>query len=372
MAHVLFVTWDGGGNLPPALGIAAELQRRGDSVRFIGHAQQGMTIEAAGFGFEPYMSAGPWSCTEPIVGPSGSAYGAVFSDRGIGDDLLTSVRRDPVDLVVIDGLLVGALDSAHRAGLRRAILVHSFYSVMHDALNSGPLGNALRLQGYEPARLYSAADRVLAATLEAIDPAVERKLSGGISYTGPILPSVSPPPLKSGSAEPTILVSLSTTYIDGQAAALQSILDAVAGLPLHAVVTTGPSVNPADLRAPGNAELHRHLPHAAVMRNATLVVGHGGHATTMLALAHGLPLVIMPMSPAFDQPTIGRVVQEQGAGRMLEKSATASEIEHAIADLLRPGSHRDAAGRLGVMIRERNGAAAAADHLEFAAAKHHN
>ena len=29
MASILFVTWDGGGNLPPALGIAAELRDRG-------------------------------------------------------------------------------------------------------------------------------------------------------------------------------------------------------------------------------------------------------------------------------------------------------------------------------------------------------
>ena len=31
MPNIVFVTWDGGGNLPPAIGIAAELQRRGDT-----------------------------------------------------------------------------------------------------------------------------------------------------------------------------------------------------------------------------------------------------------------------------------------------------------------------------------------------------
>ena len=29
MADILFVTWDGGGNVPPALGIAGELVSRG-------------------------------------------------------------------------------------------------------------------------------------------------------------------------------------------------------------------------------------------------------------------------------------------------------------------------------------------------------
>ena len=37
MAEILFVTWDGGGNVPPALGIAAALTARGHAVRFVGH-----------------------------------------------------------------------------------------------------------------------------------------------------------------------------------------------------------------------------------------------------------------------------------------------------------------------------------------------
>ena len=40
MAEVLMVTWDGGGNLTPALSVAAELRQRGHVVRFLGHGQQ--------------------------------------------------------------------------------------------------------------------------------------------------------------------------------------------------------------------------------------------------------------------------------------------------------------------------------------------
>ena len=45
----LFVTVDGGGNLPPALGIAREIVRRGGSARFLGHEPQRLLIERAGF-----------------------------------------------------------------------------------------------------------------------------------------------------------------------------------------------------------------------------------------------------------------------------------------------------------------------------------
>jgi hypothetical protein len=40
MAELVFVTWDGGGNVPPALGLAGELVRRGHHVRFLGHQRQ--------------------------------------------------------------------------------------------------------------------------------------------------------------------------------------------------------------------------------------------------------------------------------------------------------------------------------------------
>ena len=37
MARVLFVTWGGGGNQPPAIGIAQELRDRGHKVVFAGY-----------------------------------------------------------------------------------------------------------------------------------------------------------------------------------------------------------------------------------------------------------------------------------------------------------------------------------------------
>ena len=49
MAEIVVVTWDGGGNVPPALAIAAELAARGHGIRVLGHRSQRDAIEAAGF-----------------------------------------------------------------------------------------------------------------------------------------------------------------------------------------------------------------------------------------------------------------------------------------------------------------------------------
>ena len=61
MASILFVTWDGGGNVPPALGIAGELRRRGHEVAVLGQPQQSAAVEAAGVEFVPTRQAMPFT-----------------------------------------------------------------------------------------------------------------------------------------------------------------------------------------------------------------------------------------------------------------------------------------------------------------------
>jgi UDP:flavonoid glycosyltransferase YjiC (YdhE family) len=51
MTRFTFVTWDGAGNLPPAIGIAQELIARGNEVRFLGYLPQRAAIEARGLAF---------------------------------------------------------------------------------------------------------------------------------------------------------------------------------------------------------------------------------------------------------------------------------------------------------------------------------
>ncbi len=145
---------------------------------------------------------------------------------------------------------------------------------------------------------------------------------------------------------------------------LQRILDAMAMLPVGVVATTGPAVEPKDLRAPANVELHRFLPHSEVFSRISLVVGHGGHATTMPAFAHDLPLVILPMNPAFDQPLIGDRIQEKGAGLALRSSASTTEIRTAVQNVLTDEKYRKEATRLGVAIRASDGTRTAASTLQ--------
>lgn len=363
MSRYLFVTWDGGGNVGPAVEIAKELLHRGEKVRFLGQEQQREAIERVGFDFTAYSKPGSWTATDKR-GALKNAVGflSLLVGRGLGRDLVTTLKTLPADLIVIDCLLFGALDAAARAGLRHAVLVHSLYAAIDTTMAGGAPGAVARLAGLNPRKLWAGADLVIAATLEELDRPPRPGTGLTLKYTGPTLPEITPNPV--APLAPTILVSLSTTYIAGQTEVLQKVLDAISDLPVKAIVTTGPAVDPTQLRTPTNTELHRFLPHAEVMPTVSLVIGHGGHSTTMLALAHDLPLLIVPINLMFDQPLIGQTIQKHGAGLTLASSSTPAQIREAVERMLTDTKYQREATRLGAAIRATSGTQTAATRLQ--------
>jgi Glycosyltransferase family 28 C-terminal domain len=101
-------------------------------------------------------------------------------------------------------------------------------------------------------------------------------------------------PWPADDATPVVLLSFSTVAEQRDAEMLQRALDALAPLPVRVVATTGAIVDPAELSAPANAWLIPFADHDALMARATMVLGHGGHGTTMRALRYGLPIVGIP------------------------------------------------------------------------------
>jgi len=363
MSRFLFVTWDGGGNVGPAVEIAKELQRRGEEVRFLGQEQQRKSLERWGFTFAAYSKPGSWTA----IGKRGALKNAVgflnlLIGRSLGRDLIASVEKTPTDLVMVDCLLFGVLDAAARAGVHHVVLMHSLHSAIDKKMASGAPGTVARIVGLHPRKLWAGADLIIVATLEELDSPAHPGSTMSLNYTGPALPEFSESPAR--PTVPTILVSMSTTYLAGQTHVLQKVIDALTDLPVRAIITTGPAVDPDELRAPANTEMHRYLPHAEVMTTVSLVIGHGGHSTTMLALAHDLPLLILPMNLMFDQAIIGHAIQEKGAGITLPSSSTPTQIHAAIERILTNGAYQRNATRLGAAIRASRGTQTAADLLQ--------
>ncbi len=361
MADILFVTWDGGGNLPPAIGIAAELQRRGEGVRMLGHEQLRSTIEGAGLRFEPYSHPYAYSTTTPEPWLRWMrGFQAILNDRSLAVDLLGSVQREPTNLVVIDCVLRSVLRAAEQSQIRRAVLVHSFYSTA--ALGMGSNGPSARLRGRSSTQRWSDVEVGLIATLRSLDPDGHTTLPDCIRFTGPVWQGT-PRPSKQPNGQPRVLVSLSTAFFPGQQRVLQNILDALSGLPVQAVVTTGSAVPAHEVRVPENAELHSYLPHAEVLPTVSLVIGHGGHGTTMAALSHDLPVIVLPMAKFMDQFKIGQALERAGAGRLLPKRSSSRRIRQAIERVLGDQGYGIAAAQLGAKIRRQDGASVAADAI---------
>jgi UDP:flavonoid glycosyltransferase YjiC (YdhE family) len=359
MSTILFATWDGGGNVPPAVAIASELQRRGHTVRFLGHESQREQLNTSGFAFSAYEGVRPFRSTD-----ANSAFRQVsmFVERQLGRAVLVELDAAQADLVVVDCLLLPVLRACADAGQAYVSLEHLYDAYLRRNWLRGPAGLAGRLRRLDPVGCWDSAALSLAATLPALDPAGKGPLPPNLRFTGPTIEA--PEPHDLDSHEPAVLVSLSTCLFPGMPAALQRLLDATADLDARVVVTTGPAIDPASLRSAANHEVHRYVPHDELMPQVSLVVGHGGHATTMRALAHDLPLVVMPMHPLLDQPMVGASVAGAGAGELVGKKAEPAQLRRVITRLLADGPHRPAAASLGAEIRRLDGTSTAAGLVE--------
>lgn len=363
MVTALFVTWDGGGNLPPALGIAAELVRRGGSARFLGHASQRAAIEGAGFEFaaiqrrEDYSSAAPRGTLSGIA-----ALTRIFSDRSTGELAVAMARSTGSDVVIVDCLLAGATQVVLASGLPTVGLVHSLLGYFERNAR-GPIGGIVRLRGARMSAALARPPLEVVTTRPEFESFGRRGAPANARHVG-IVWHGTPKPANVASGRPRVLVSLSTTVFPGQERTLQAIIDALATLPIDATVTTGPSIDPERLHAPAQIVIQPFGDHTELLRNASLLIGHGGHGTTMRALSAGVPVLVLPMHPLMDQPEIGHAVERLGVGRMLAKTSSPAEIRAAVLPMLESGPERAAAQVLGASIRERDGAARAADLLE--------
>jgi len=360
MASLLFVTWDGGGNVPPVLGLARALSTRGHTVRFVGHTRQEQGIRAAGFEFVNGAHARAFSAHEPH---STLDMFATLTDAGLARDMLSALDAQPADLVVVDCMLFGALKAIERAGVPFAVIEHFFDAYYERGMLGGPLGFALRLARMHPRRALDAAALRLVLSIPDLDPIATP--SANLRQVGPVI-DVAPTyaPDAHTNRKDTILVSLSTFAHRGMEGAIDRIVRAASSVSSRVVVTTGPVLPESAVpRLPG-VVVHRFVPHVELMPEARLFIGHGGHGSSMLALAHDVPALLLPLEPMSDQPLVAQRVERAGAGRALALSTSREQIEPVIRALFEDGPHRAAAARLGVALRAMRGAELGADAIQ--------
>jgi UDP:flavonoid glycosyltransferase YjiC (YdhE family) len=160
----------------------------------------------------------------------------------------------------------------------------------------------------------------------------------GVTLVGP-LADVGPP----AAGGPVVVANLGTTPMD-EGPVLTRLVEALGELGEPALVTVGSHLDPAAFPAPAGVTVSGYVPHASVLPGARLFVGHGGLSGIGAALAHGVPMVCVPLGR--DQPDNAARVAAVGAGLLRPGSAPAAELHAAMATVLRDPSFAAAAGRL--------------------------
>jgi MGT family glycosyltransferase len=385
----LMAMWDGGGNAPPQLGVGRRLVERGHQVHVLGDRALADAAEAAGCSFSPWHretertemdplddSRNDWETEEPLdvvrrirdLLQSGTA-------SAFAADTAAAITTFQPDAVVPDSQLFGAMIAAEEAGLPVAALVPNLWmaptpgtgdpvalKIINRVVKQGlPDLNAARAEhGLPPlADFYDqllAADRVLVLSSETLD-AASPFLPDNVRYVGPVLddpvwtePWTSPWP--ESNKDPLVLVGFSTIY-QNQGPLLRRVIDALSVMKVRAVVALGRALKDDALTATDNVAVARFVPHTELLKEASLVVSHCGHGTTIKTLAAGVPMVCIPMGRDQDA-TAARVVAE-GAGVQLSPSASTADIGAAVAGVFGNGDYKLHASRLAAVLAREHG-----------------
>jgi UDP:flavonoid glycosyltransferase YjiC (YdhE family) len=353
MKDILFVTMDGGGNVPPMLGVAAALADQGHRVRLVGHACLRGQVERAGLTFQAYQGVKAWDSTRE---QSALRWAPMLNDAAIGAEVRRLCAHDTPDAAVVDCMLLPAIRAVQEADIPHAVFTHTFRGYMNGLHRFGA-GTAARLYGYRITRLWNSADLNIVTTVRSLDPAARRMQPANLRWVGAVVARPEPP--RRGEP-PLVLVSTSTNGFRGQRRTVGRIINALATLPLRAIVTTGGVLNPATVPGASNVDVVGYVDHGELMPMCSLLIGHGGHSSTLRALAHDLPTLVIPASPLSDQRMIGRSIAAAGAGLTVGRSASTNSIRDAVNSLLSEAKWRNAAARIGEEVRATDAAGEAA------------
>jgi UDP:flavonoid glycosyltransferase YjiC (YdhE family) len=374
MAKILWLNWSGGGNLPPSLGIARALTERGHSVAFAGRPEMVPRVERAGFGAIELTRANEQAGRYPNKWiPKAASF---LSSPATAEEVRALVASEKPDLIVIDAMFPAALTEAKNFNCPTVVMSHTAVNRLSGVWRKQlAMIVGLRAEaGFPPLpddldTLWMTQDRVLVSTLKALDDAPgEFAHAEKIRHVGPVLERERHGthvelPWRDDDPAPLVLVSFSTAPEQGSPVKFQNTIDALAALPVHAVVTVGDSIDPAAVKATDNVLVVATADHDDLMRRASLVVTHGGHGTFMRALTYGLPMVVIP-GMAHDQAPNAAAAQAWGVGRALPGDANVELIRSAVQDVLASPTYRERSQAISVQLRGVNGASNAADEIE--------
>ena len=347
--RVLFSCSVGDGHLLPLVPLARAFADRGDDVAFTTAAFYRDRVEADGFrllpaGLEPAELEALYApYRERLLElPYGERRPYAFSWR-FGrlsapaklPALIDAVAAWAPDLVVHEAADLAAPIAAAAAGIAsvhhgfgRTVPVAVFESATRE---TDPLWAA---HGLKPEPLGG----VYRGTYVAICPPA---IQGELPPDGVRVERLRPCPLPSPGAapgrlaglpdRPTVYVTLGTVV--NTVERFRVVLDGLAELDCNVVATIGRNRDPSALEpVPANAIVQQYVPQAELLPHCGVVVAHGGSGSTLGALAHGVPMLLLPT--AADQFENALACRAAGVARVLLPDAVDAAAVRTEVDAL--------------------------------------
>jgi MGT family glycosyltransferase len=374
MARILFLAFSGGGNLPPSLGIARELAARGHEIVFAGDPEMMPRMKPTPFRAIELTQAYAQLDKYPGEPPFGRWF-CQLSSPAVEAEVRSIVEAENPDLILIDFMFLAALNQGLRFSQPTVAMAHmALFRVADIFRHLTQMCSAIREQeGFSalPAfdDLVFSRDRVIVTSLAAIDQTPSAALpTQNVRHVGPALETEAHArpldlPWDADDSVPLVLVSFSTDPVQAAPDLIKRALQALGRLDVHVVATVGASVDISELPGAPNIVIAEAADHELLMAKAALVVTHGGHGTTMRALKHGVPMMVMPgLAP--DQLPNANMVQELGAGRVLAQDADIEAIAANVREVLAGPQYRARAEEVAKLFSGVDGAATAADEIE--------
>jgi UDP:flavonoid glycosyltransferase YjiC (YdhE family) len=370
-ARILFSFARGRGHLGPLLPLARAAAAAGHETALCG--ARAVLLDQAGFDHlhprevstMPSTAGATWrEDGTGVLGPVSSSgllrnvasYFLGASAREARDAVIGIASAWPADIVVCDGQDYGAIVAAERAGIP-CVVVDVFATapdVWMERIRE-PM-QALRTEtGLAPDPELRAIDGQLAVIPFPASFRPLRERRGQMTRMRPDAPQADDDHpaiawLAAGDEEHRVYATLGTIFNRASGDLLPRIIEALASLPVRALVTTGPDLDPAAFpaRSP-RLRLESYVPHGGVLDVVDLVVSHGGSGTMTQSLSHGVPLLVLPLGA--DQLPNGERVRDLGAGSMLDARSTPAEIAARIGAMLADPAARASAAAVADEMR---------------------
>ncbi len=360
--RLLFTFAGGSGHFEPLVPIARAAEAAGHTVAIAGQPAMVPAIEAAGF--TAFATAGATLRGTPERLPL-LQLDLDREDRDLREGFAGRHARDRVtavlalcaawqpNLLVCDEIDFGAMVAAERFGLPYAtVLVIAAGSFVRKEVVGEPLNKLRAEHGLPPDPELTMLSRYL--VLSPFPPSY-RDLAFPLPATAHTIRPLTlgaaqndtvPPWLVHLNGAPTVYFTLGTVFNLESGNLFERVLAGLRELSINVIATVGREIDPAEFGPqPANIQIARYIPQSVVMSHCAAVVSHGGSGSVMGALAHGLPMVLIPMGA--DQPYNAARCAELGVARLLDAvEATPETVRAAVATVLADPTYRRAAERL--------------------------